>query len=212
MTRKQKAAEFLAEGYNISVTGRHVLVTDGIKDYAMEKVSRIERFTDRILDVALTLDIQKLEHRADIVMQVNNMKIRSSASTNDLYVSIDQAVDKLERQLVKYKQKLQDHQAKGVKTIDMIVNVIQPHQTDELDEVNEDIEEANGLDALGRYSPHRIVSQETKPLKTLNVDEAIMKMELSQDVFLLYRCEEDRKLKVMYRRDDGNFGIISPES
>lgn len=212
MTRKEKAAEFMTEGYNISVTGRHVLVTDPMKDYAIEKVSKIDRFTDRILDVAITMDIQKLEHRVDIVLQVNNIKIKGSASTNDMYISIDQAVHKIERQLLKYKQRLQDHQARGVKSIDMNVNVIRPHRTDEIEEVNAEIEEESDLELIEKYRPHRIVSRETKPLKTLTLDEAIMKMELSQDIFLVYKAEEDHKIRVIYRRSDSNYGIIEPQS
>lgn len=211
MTRKERIAAFQAEGYNMMVTGRHVLVTDSMKDYAMDKVSRIERFTDRILDVMITMDVQKLEHRADIVMQVNNLKIKSSAATSDMYVSVDQAVDKLEKQLLKYKRRLKDHQARGIKSIDMKVNVFQPHRTDDLDEVNDLIDEEAGKELVERFRPHDVVSRETKPLKTLSLDDAIMKMELSQDVFLIYRAEEDHKIKVIYRRSDGNYGVISVE-
>lgn len=208
MTRKQKAAEFLAEGYNITVTGRHVLVTDAMKDYAIEKISRIERFTDRIIDVVITMDIQKLEHRVDIVIKVNNIKIKATASTTDMYISIDQAVDKLERQLLKYKDRLRDHQARGVKVIDMNVNVIEPHRYDEINEVNEEIESETDLELIEKYRPHRVVSRETIPLKTINLDEAIMKMELSQDAFLIFKSEEDQKTHVMYRRSDNNYGLI----
>lgn len=208
MNRKERAAEFLAEGYNISVTGRHVLVTEAMKEYAIEKVSKIERFTDRILDVAIMMDIQKLEHRVDIIMQVNNIKIKSSAMTSDMYVSIDQAVDKLERQLLKYKEKLSNHHARGVKVVDMTVNVIEPHRHDVINEINEEIAAESDLELIEKYRPHRVVSRETKPLKTLTIDEAIMKMELSQDAFLIFRGEEDQRIHVIYRRSDNNYGII----
>lgn len=212
-TRKEKAAAFQEEGYNVSVTGRHVLVTEAMKDYAIEKVSRIERFTSNILDVSILMDVIKLEHKVDIVMQVNHLKIKSSAVTTDMYASIDLAVDKIQTQLLKYKKKIQDHQARGVNTIDMTVNVIRPQlEKEELHEVNDEIEEYNHSNGVENFRPHRVVQSETKPLKTITVDEAIMKMELSQDAFLVYRSEENQKIRVMYRRDDGNFGIIQPES
>lgn len=212
MTRKEKAAAFLEEGYNISVTGRHMSVTDAMKDYAIEKVSRIERFTDRILEVIITMDVQKLDHRVDITMKVNNLKIKSSGISSDMYVSIDMAVHRIETQLLRYKQKLQDHQARGVNEIDMTVNVIRPHMDDELSEVNDAIEGNISEDLLALYRPHKVVSKETKALKTINIDEAIMKMDLSQDAFLVFRNEADHKIRVLYRRDDGNYGLIEPES
>lgn len=211
MTRKEKAAAFLEEGYHITITGRHVLVTEAMKDYALEKISKIERFTDKILDVVVTMDIQKLDHKVDIVMRVNHLKIKSTAITNDMYASIDLAVAKVEKQLLRYKKKLQDHQARGVKVVDMTVNVIRPHLDDGIAEVNEAIEGENLREMVETLRPHEVVSQEKMPLKTITLDEAIMKMELSQDAFLVYRDEASHKIHVMYRRNDGNYGLIEPE-
>lgn len=211
MNRKEKAAA-LDVGYDIQVTGRNVLVTDSMKDYAIEKVSKIDRFINRVIDVTVTMDIQKIDHKVDIVMKVNHIKIRASAFTTDMYVSIDMAVDKLQTQLLRYKKKLQDHQAKGVKFIEMNVNVVEPHRMDDLNDVNDDIDDETQKKMVQSYEPHKVVDKEKKALKLLSLDEAIMKMELSQDVFLVYRSEDDRKIKVIYRRCDGNFGIIEPEA
>lgn len=208
MTRKERAAAFLEEGYNITVTGRHVMVTDAMKDYAIEKVSKIERFTDRILEVVITMDIQKLDHRVDITMKVNHIKIKSSAISSDMYVSIDMAVHKIETQLLKYKQKLQDHQTRAVSEIDMRVNVIRPKELQELDEVNDAIIEES-LKAEDSFS---LVPDDTRAMRTLTVEEAIMKMDLSQDAFLIFKEIDDQKVKVLYRRTDGNYGLIEPES
>ncbi len=211
MSRKAKAAEFENEEYCIHVTGRHVLVTDAMKDYAIEKISKIEKITDRIIEVQVTMDIQKLEHRVDIDMKVYHLKIRSSATSDDMYVSIDKAVDKLETQLLKYKDKLQDYREKANANVDVNVSVLRPSRDEDLLEINEDIEEENLRSVEQKYLPHRIVALETKKLHTLTYSEAIVKMELSGDTFLLFRCEEDRQLKVIYRRSDGNYGIIEPE-
>lgn len=208
---KAKAAEFVNKEYDIVVTGRHVLITDAMKDYAMEKVSKIERISHRIVDVVVTMDIQKLEHRVDIIAKVNNFKIKSHASTDDMYASIDKAVNKLETQLLRYKNKISDHRAQGIKTIDMNVNVIKPHLDDEINEVNFEIEDVNVHKIIDKYKPHQIVSQEKKPLKTLTYEEAILKMDLSQDVFLIFESEEDKKIKVIYRRNDSNYGMIEVE-
>lgn len=209
MTRNTKIIED-SKGYNITVTGRNVHVTDAMKDYAIEKISKIERFSDRIIDVTVTMDIQKLDHRVDIILKVNHWIIKSSAATTQMYASIDEAVHKLDRQLRRHRKRIQEHQAKGVKVIDMNVNVIRPNYG-EVDLINEEIEEENRRRDEAQLHPHQIVSRETRPLKTLTSDEAIVKMELSGDLFLLFRSEADQKLKVMYRRGDGDFGVMEPE-
>jgi putative sigma-54 modulation protein len=204
MNRKAKALEFVNAGWDIKVTGRHIEVTDSMKDYAMEKVSKIERFINRIIDVSVIMDIQKLQHRVDIVLKVGHFKITSQAISNDMYISIDQAVDKLEAQLRRYKSKIQDHHAKQHALIDMKVNVIRPSEIDEL-EFDETLP-----DETVSFKPHTIIEQKTLPLKTLTFDEAVVKMELSNDNFLLFKNEATQRLNVIYRCDNGNYGVIEP--
>lgn len=210
MARNAKILE-ANKGFNITVTGRNVHVTEPMKDYALEKISKIERFSDRIIDAMVTMDIQKLDHKVDIVLKVNHWIIKSSAVTTQMYASIDEAVHKLERQLQRHKQRIQEHQAKGLKVIDMNVNVIQSPYTD-VDEINDEIDAENRRRESNNMQPHRIVARETRALKTLSYEEAMTKMELSQDLFLVFRNEQDQKLKVMYRRSDGHFGVQEPEA
>lgn len=209
MSRKSKAEEFVNEGYNVTVTGRNVLITDAMKNYAIEKISKIERFSTRIIDVLVTMDIQRAEHRVDIVIKVNDIKIKSQAISDNMYASIDKASDRIVEQLLKYKDRLLDHQKRGIKSTEFNVNII--GTKDELKEMNEDIERENERHLYEKYHPHRVVKNEKRNLKTLTHDEAIMKMELSGDTFLPYRSEEDLKLKVIYRRKDDNFAIMEIE-
>ena len=204
MDRKSKSAEFSQDGYNIDVHGRNVTVTEGIKNYAIEKVSKIEKFAHRIIDVSVILDIQKVEHRVDIVMQVDHIKIKSSAVSNDLYASIDIACDKLQQRLLKYKKRIQEHTAKPISMIEMNVNVMEH----DVDEINDEIESETRRQLYDSYAPHKVSFTEKKPLKTLNQNEAIMRFELSGDNFLIYNSEEDKRIKVIYRRKEGNLGII----
>lgn len=203
---KQAVAQ---EGYNISITGRHVMVTEAMKNHALEKLSKLERIAHRIIDVHVIMDIQKLEHRVDIVIKFNHVKIKVQAVSEDMYTSIDRALAKLQMQIRRYKERLQNHHAKGVSFVEMPVDVISPPSSEEL--VNDDIESFNRQEMVQNYRPHEVVKSEVRPLKTLSHDEAVMKMELSQDQFMIYRSEEDQKLKVIYRRQDGNYGIIQPE-
>lgn len=211
MNRKDKVAVFSEEGYDVSVTGRNVEITDAMRDYAVEKVSKMERFSQRIISVHVIMEVQKLLHKVDIVMKVDNIKIKSSAISPDIYASIDEAAHKLQTQLVRYKQRIQDHHFKPTKEVDMEVNVLRPLSDQELAEINEEIDYENRQNIIKRYAPKQIVSKDTKPLKQLTNNEAMLKLELSGDPFLLFLCEEDRRLKLIYRRKDGNYGIIEPK-
>jgi putative sigma-54 modulation protein len=192
--RKEKMVE-LEQGYNVIVTGRHVHVTDGMKQHAVERISKLERVGTRIIDIHVTMDIQKLSHRCDIMMKYGHTIIRSHAATTDMYVSIDEAVNKLDKQLRKYKKRLQEHHAKDVRAIEIPVQVYA---------LEEEIEEEE-------VPVHRIVATETRRLKLLSDDEAIMRMDLSGDPLMVFRSEVSQKIRVIYRREDGNYGIIQPE-
>jgi putative sigma-54 modulation protein len=210
MSRKTVAEKFHEDVYDITVTGRNVLVTDAMEQYAIEKISSIDRFSNRMIGVNVVMDIQKLEHKVDIVMKVEHIVVRSSASSDNMYASIDKAVDRLKAQIRKFKGRIHEHQAKGVSSVEMNVKVVAPLE-EELNALNDEIVSETNAALINKYTPHRIVTQETKPLKTLNYNEALMKIELSGDNFLIFRAEEDKKLKVIYRRADDNFGIIEPE-
>jgi putative sigma-54 modulation protein len=207
MSRKSKAAEFIQDEYDITVTGRNVMVTDAMKDYALEKVAKMERFASRIIDAEVVMDIQKLEHRVEIIVKVNNIRIVSRACTDNMYASIDKAVDKLESQLRRYKKRIQEHQARTHAELEMDVSVLRPAE-DELNVVNDEIESENRRRLFDKYRPHHIVKHEKKLMKTLTDGEALMKMELSGDHLMIYQGEEDLKTKVIYRRDDGDFDVI----
>ncbi len=208
MTRKEKAAEF-DQGYNVIVTGRHLQVTDAMKDHAIERISRLEKLGSRIIDVNVTMDIQKLEHRVDILMKYGHTIIRSHAASDDMYVSIDKAVEKLARQLTKYKERIQDHHGKGHPVVELPVKVVA--SLSDVHEINDQIEEENAKNRSISSATHRVVSHETKFMPVLTEDEAVMKMDLSQDTVMIFKSEENRQLKVIYRRKDGSYGIVTPQ-
>lgn len=210
MVDRKKFAEEDASGYRIDIIGRNVQVTEPMKNYAWDKLSKIERFHNHIMHVHVTLDIQKLEHICVLMLKIDHIQIKAQASSTDMYVSIDKAVDRLQNLLRRYKSRIQDHHKRALSIVDMQVNVLKK-PIDEIAEINAEIEqEANRMKDMAS-NPPQLIGSETKPLKTLTVDEALMKMELSGDHFLIYRSEEDCKLKVLYRRTDGNYGLIQPE-
>ena len=208
MTEKTKAQikeKFAQFEYPVQIVGRHVEVTEPMKSYAIEKLSKIERFGGHIISAMIIMDIQKRIHVVEFIIHVNHTKIKVSGITDNMYASIDQAIDRLNSKMGRYMSRLHEHHGKGVSPVEMNVNVV---SGDDL--INDQIEEEN-LQRADKRRPHQIVSREGRELKVLNQQEALMKMELSEDLFMIYRSEEDRKLKVIYRRNDGNYGIIEPE-
>ncbi len=201
--------KFSSEGYNISIVGKNVQMTEAIQSYVLEKISKIERFTHNILDITVTMDVQKLAHTASIVMKFLHFKIQVHATTGDLYSAIDGAIGKLLRLIRKYKSKLQNHRIQDLTTIDMKVNILEP--IDEIEDINDEIEAETLKEEEQKYAMPKIVDSEKLPLKILTQEEAIMKLELSGDSFLIYKGEEDRKLKVIYRHQDDNLGVIEIE-
>lgn len=202
--------KFPEEDVNIQIIGRHLQVTEAMKQYAQSKLSKIERFHNHIMDIHVTMDIQNIDHSVVIIVKFDHLKVKSHAVSTDMYASIDLAVDRLQRQLRRWKGKIQDHSKKKFSSVDVKINVFQKPYN-ELEEINQEIEAETDFVHEQELIPGHIIDEETIPLKTLRTDEAIMKMELSGDHFLIYRGEEDRKIKVIYRRNDGNYGVVQAE-
>jgi putative sigma-54 modulation protein len=194
-------------GYNVSIIGKHFQITDAIRNYVFEKLAKVDRLADHIIDVAVTLDAQKLEHSCSILMNFIHFHIKVHASTENMYSAIDRCTDRLNKLIRRYKTKLQSHRVKDLSTVDIHVNVIKPLE-DNLKAINEDIEAETAEREEDRFKLHEIVAKETIPLKTLTQDEAVMKMEITDEPLLIYRSEEDHKIKVIYRRHDANYGLV----
>lgn len=210
MVARNKFKEEDAAGYRIDVIGRNVQITDPIRAYIWDKISKIERFHNHIMHVHVTLEIQKLEHVCTLLLKIDHTQVKARADSTDMYASIDRAMDRLQTLLSRYKSRIQDHHNKKPSVIDMQVNVLQ-RPYNEVEEINADIESVNVKREMGEYRPTKIIGTETRLLKMLTIDEAVMKMDLSGDRFLVFRCEEDQKLKVLYLRTDGHYGLIQPE-
>ncbi len=201
--------KFEEQGYNIQIIGRNIHVTEAMKNHALDKLAKIERFQNHIMDVHVTLDAQRLEHSCLILVKFDHITIRGHAIASDMYVAIDQAVDRLQKQLRRWKEKILDLTRKKISIGQMQVNILMSPTIE--DEFSKDMEIELEEERQRKLSPGKVVGQEELPLKTLTSDEAVMKMELSGEHFLVFRSEEDNKLKVIYRRDDGNYGLIKPE-
>ncbi|MGH1472416.1 MAG: ribosome hibernation-promoting factor, HPF/YfiA family [Cellvibrionaceae bacterium] len=93
----------------INTSGHHLDLTPAIKDYVNNKLEKLERHNDRITNVNVILSVDKLEQKAEATIHVNGKEIFANASSEDLYAAIDSLTDKLDRQLIKHKEKLNSH-------------------------------------------------------------------------------------------------------
>jgi len=96
----------------LNVSGHHVEVTDSLREYVESKIERLERHFDRVSDVHCILSVEKLRHKAEAKVMVNGGTIFAETTDEDMYAAIDGLVDKLERQVRKYKEKMVDHHAR----------------------------------------------------------------------------------------------------
>jgi len=201
--------KFDQQEYTVNIIGKHIEVTKPIRDYVEEKISKIESLSTHIIDVRVSLDVQKLNHTVDIIMKFSHFKVNVHAITENLYTSIDKAFERLYAKLRKWKSRIQDHHAKGVSVTEMEINVLE-HAQHEVEEINQEIIDANNESLKENYAPPRVIKKKKRSLKNLTVEEAVMKMELSNDHFMIYRSEEEQSFKVIYRRRDGSYGVVSP--
>ncbi len=100
---------------NLSLTGRHLEVTPAIREYVLNKMSRITRHFDNVIDTQVILSIERLNHTAEITMRLRGKDIHCEAIDENLYAAIDLLADKIDRQVIKYKSKVQDHAHEPVK-------------------------------------------------------------------------------------------------
>lgn len=89
----------------LTITGHHIDVTEALKGYVTEKFSKLERHFDQVMDVHVILQVEKLAQKAEATVRVNGGKLFAEDTDEDLYAAIDKLIDKLDRQVLKYKDK-----------------------------------------------------------------------------------------------------------
>ena len=94
---------------NINITGHHIEVTAPIRDYVNSKLDRVIRHFDHVTSVHVILSVEKLKQKAEVTLHVKGKDIHADSTGADLYASIDSVTDKLDRQVVKHKEKVTDH-------------------------------------------------------------------------------------------------------
>ncbi len=180
----------------IQVTGRHISITEAMADYARQKVEQIHLDYPRITEVQFILDVQKHRHSAEMILICNNhITIEASHECDDMYAAIDGVLNKVTRQMRKYKTKiLRNHRPRGNDIRHLEEQVLH------LDETFETHEESEPL----------VVETQRYAVKPMFVDEAVLQIEMSSRQFVVFQNAKSEKVNILYRRKDGGFGLIEP--
>jgi putative sigma-54 modulation protein len=182
----------------VSVTFRQMDPTPALKDHAEDRVQKIAKYVANLesSDASVVLSIEKYMHKADITINSRGLLIRGSEKSDDMYASIDRAIDKIERQLKRYREKVKRHKPRlADDNYRVRYNLVEG-----MPGANEDV----GVPAV---SP-RITQVEEFAATPMSIDEAIMQMDLLDNDFLVFLNALTSQINVVYRRKDNNFGLI----
>jgi putative sigma-54 modulation protein len=100
---------------NLSIHGNHVEVTPALRDYVAGKLNRVERHFDQVIDASVQLTVEKLRQRAEITIRLRGNHIHVESEDGDMYAAIDMLMDKLDRQVLRHKDRVKDHSAAALK-------------------------------------------------------------------------------------------------
>lgn len=174
----------------IIIHGDKLKVTAAMKDYIEEKLSKLEKYLENSENVRINVivKVSNYSQRVEITIPLKTVILRTEETQQDFYAAVDKAIDKLERQVRKNKTRIASRQTKG--NFGFIV--------DEIESV-EEVEET------------KIVKRKKVEVKPMDEEEAILQMELLGHQFYMYKDSETNKPMVVYKRNDGNYGIIESE-
>ena len=181
----------------VNITFRNMFATDALRNHCTDKLSKVvDKYLDKVTEAHVTLSLERYLHHADVNLHAGHFHVRGREKSEDMYASIDLAIDKIERQLKKHKERLRSHRPAHV-------HVHGPVRVRY--EVFSAREEIEGM------GPEVIRTDEFLA-KPMSVEEALMQMDLLNNDFLVFTRPETTDVNVIYRRKDGNFGLIAPGS
>lgn len=173
----------------INVTFRHVEPTAPLRAHAEEKLERmVKKYLRRPVDAHVILSVAKERHAAEITLQADHVTMFAKEETTDLYAAIDLAVEKLEHQAQKLRAKLKEHKGpSGPRTLAREAS-------------------RSAEPPTPRVIPRRVSA------KPMDVGEAVQTLQRTGDEFLVFTHAGSHRLAVLYRRKDGNYGLIESEA
>lgn len=202
----------------MNITFRQFGTSDALKEYAREKVDRVNRLLDRAGEAHVVLSLERHLHHADITIHSGSWVLRGREKSEDMYASIDLAMDKIERQLRRYKDKLKSHHGRErVHHRQELMNQLSRVRHAVFEMPGD--EEANPAEAAPAPGTAQAEANDGSPrmlrtthltVKQLKVEEAVMQMNLMNNDFYVFHNVETNAMSVLYRRKDGQYGLIEP--
>jgi putative sigma-54 modulation protein len=177
----------------ITTTFRHIESSEALKSYAGEKLEKVQKYIDEPIVAQVFLTVEKIRHIAEVTINAKGITIKASEETNDMYAAIDAVVDKIERQLRRYKERIKQHK---------------PGVESEERKVKKTVLTAESIE---QQQEPVIIKSKTFSIKPMSVEEAVMQMDLLHKDFLVFTDATTEDINVIYRRKDGNFGLIEPQ-
>lgn len=173
----------------IVVSGKNIVVTDALKDRVNKKLSKFERFFEPNTDAHATLSVEKGRHIFEVTIPFNGVILRAEEATDDMYMSIENVIEKLERQIRKQKTKLERRMKDYNLRFDALFENITEEEDDEI----------------------QIVRTKKFAYKPMAAEEAVLQMELLGHSFFVFSNADTEEVNVIYKRKDGNYGLIEPQ-
>lgn len=198
-----------------SVTFRHMEATEALKQYARERLERIKKYFPDPISCHVVMSTEKYNHRVDVNLQLHNgFKIGGHETTENMYSSIDMVSAKIERQVRRYKDKLRRHKPRDMTPLPVLHSIINEPlgrpETEEPEQEEDEWAEEQRLarEAEAEAAEHSAIKREKVAAEPMSVSEAIMQLNLLHETFHVFRNEETGSLSVVYRRQDGAYGLI----
>lgn len=166
---------------NISGKGMHV--SKYLQELVEKKLGKLDRYFHTDTEAQVTLSVEKTRQICEVTIPIKGGVIRAKDVTGDMYASIDGVVAKLEKQIQKHRTKLERRLHEGA---------------------------YHGAEPLEAEKPREVVRKKSFALKPMSMEEAILQMELVDHTFYVYRDAEVDEIHVLYLRDDGDLGLITP--
>ena len=171
----------------ILVRGNKIDITDAMKDYVKEKLSKLEKYTiDDNVKATVLVKVRNYTQKVEVTIPLKTLILRAEEESEDFYSAVDLVVNKLERQIRKNKTKLKKKEKTGIK------------------EINID-------DIIDLSDEKSVIKRKKIEIKPMNLDEAILQMELLGHNFYMYKDSELEKIALVYKRNDGEYGVIEEE-
>ena len=186
----------------VEITGRHMEMTPALKAYIETGLEKVRAHFDKVIDVDVVLDVEKHRHIAEINLHANGVRIHSREASADMYASVDAVMAKLEKQVRKYKDRINRHQPRTSREAQSYGHAIIAIPQDK-DNSNTDVSQEE--------IAHHVVTHEKLPMKPMTVEEAVMQLELLEDPFLVFSNAITSQVNVLYAREDTTYGLIEPD-